>query len=585
MTQPIPAPKCTFNCLEHPEKELELFCETCGVLICNECRAKHHNHLFETASEAFEKQKKELEQSLELMEEKLTTINEALLQLDKCCKEITDQKEAIESNIQDSFQQFKEILDAKKTNLIGELHCITQRKLKRAAVQRSQMEIVQAQMTSCLNLARENMNTGSEKEVLKMKTDVEKQVKELTTACLRNASESPIEADVKFTAAVCENYGQVFSSGSPDPSKCDIAGKGLVVGEKSQAIMRVVDRGGEPCKEPPWSLQCELMSELTGVVVRGSFEKKGPDRYMISYQPTVKGRHQLSIRINEKHIRGSPFAVTVKYPIDKLGTPILTIDGLNQPWGVTVSQKGEVVVAEYGKNCISILTPTGKKLRSIEPSRGQFHRIRGVSLDGEGNILVVDDHRLRKFDINGQFLKAVGALNKGPVHFHAPQDVTYNPSNQKIYVVDCNHRVQVLNADFTLSGSFGIKGSARGEFNYPRGIACDSSGKVYVADDLNNRIQVFSAEGKFLMTLGKAGMGKGELWGPVSVIVDTNNVVYISERDNERVSVFTSAGQFVTSFGSRGKGKGEFATPFGLAVDNAGVLYLCDRKNDRIQVF
>ena len=47
---------------------------------------------------------------------------------------------------------------------------------------------------------------------------------------------------------------------------------------------------------------------------------------MISYQPTVKGRHQLHIRADGQHIRASPFRVTVKLPVEKLGTPILDME-------------------------------------------------------------------------------------------------------------------------------------------------------------------------------------------------------------------------------------------------------------------
>ena len=41
------------------------------------------------------------------------------------------------------------------------------------------------------------------------------------------------------------------------------------------------------------------------------------------------------------------------------------IGGVNQPWGVAINQKGEVVVAEYGGNCVSVFSPSGEKIRSF----------------------------------------------------------------------------------------------------------------------------------------------------------------------------------------------------------------------------
>ena len=41
----------------------------------------------------------------------------------------------------------------------------------------------------------------------------------------------------------------------------------------------------------------------------------------------MKGQHQFHVKVEGQHIRGSPFSVAVKLPVEKLGHPILTIDG------------------------------------------------------------------------------------------------------------------------------------------------------------------------------------------------------------------------------------------------------------------
>ena len=53
----------------------------------------------------------------------------------------------------------------------------------------------------------------------------------------------------------------VFASGSADPSKCHVTGKGVevaAVGEESTAILQAVSFEGKPCEEPIKSLECEL---------------------------------------------------------------------------------------------------------------------------------------------------------------------------------------------------------------------------------------------------------------------------------------------------------------------------------------
>ena len=383
--------------------------------------------------------------------------------------------------------------------------------------------------------------------------------------------------------AVCQSYDQVSPAGSPDPSNCHIAGKGAevaVVGEKSTAILQAINFEGKPCEEPIKSLECELVSEIIDTRASCNVERRGQSQYEISYQPTIKGRHQLHIKVQGQHIRGSPLSLAAKSPVEKLGDPILTIGGVDDPRGVAVNQRGEVVVAECGGGRVSVFSPSGEKLRSFGKygsGRREFRSPHGVAMDGEGNIVVADcgNHRIQKFTTEGKFLATVGSEAIGLDQFY-PSDVAISPSSRKIYVIDWNSNcIRVLNSDLTLSSSFGKHGKGKGQFSYPRCIACDSTGMVYVADTGNHRIQVFSAEGKFVRMFGKYGQGRGELDEPQGVAVDSNDMLYVSEGWNFRVSVFTSEGRFVTSFG---QGLG---SPCGVAVDDNGVVCVCYDDDDQ----
>ena len=590
------------HCFVHEDKELELYCETCGELICLKCvtkSGKHYSHDYEELNVAFEKYKEEITSSLEPMEKQVMTIKKALALIEQCRGEISDQQADMEDNIHVTFRRLREVLTIRETELIAHLHKTTQGKLKTLAAKSDQIETTLAKLDSCLHFMRESIKAGNESDILMMKTNTVHQVKELTTPFQQDTLKPNTEADQVFSALVdltemCQSYVQVFASGSPDPSKCHTTGMGLevaVVGEKSTAILHAASYEGKPCEEPIKSLECELVSEITGTRASCSVERRGQSQYEISYQPTIKGRHHLHIKVEGQHVRGSPSSVAVKSPVEKLDTHILTLGGVREPWGVAINQRGEVVVTEAGGDCVSVFSPDGERLRSIgthSSCQGKFSCPYGVAVDGEGNILVADsnNNRIQKFTAEGQFLAAVGTYGSGPLQFSYSIDIAFNTSNNKMYVVDCeSHRVQVLSSDLTFSSTFGKQGSGKGQFNNPWGIACDSTGKVYVADTLNHRIQVFTAEGKFLRKFGRCGQGRGELDKPLYVAVDTSGMVYVSEDDNHRVSVFTSEGQFVTSFGRWGEGPGEFKYPRGLAVDNSGVVYVCDHGNNRVQVF
>ena len=572
-------------CFEHPEEELRLYCETCGELVCVQCAVKggkHHDHDCAVLKKAFDKYKGEITSSLEPMEGQVTAIEKALAQLDTCCREISDQRAVTEENIHVTFRRVREVLNVRETELIGRLHELTQEKLKELAAQRDQIETTLAQLHSCLHFMRESLRPGNEGDVLMMKANTVRQVKELTTPFQPDFLEPNTKADVLFSApadttTVCQNYGQVFPASSPDPSKCHIAGKGAeaaVVWEKSTASLEAINFAGKPYEEPMKSLECELVSEIAGTRASCSVERRGQSQYEISYQPTIKGRHQLHIKVQGQHIRGSPLSLAAKSPVEKLGDPILTIDEIGRPWGVAVNQRGEVVVTDGDRHRVSVFSPSGEKFRSFGKhgsGQGELDNPSVVAVDGEGNILVVDrnNHHIQKFTAEGQFLAAVGTRGSGPLLFF-PTGIAYNAKNRMVYIVEGrNHRVLILNSDLTFSSMFGKNGSGKRQFDSPWGIACDSTGKVYVADTRNHRIQVFTAEAKFLTMFGRSGGGKGELHLPVGVAIDASGTVYVSEEGNSRVSVFTSGGHFMTSFGEG------LEKPRGLAVDDNGVVYVC----------
>ena len=160
----------------------------------------------------------------------------------------------------------------------------------------------------------------------------------------------------------------------------------------------------------------------------------------------------------------------------------------------------------------------------------QFNEPCGVAVDGDGNILVVDEsnRRIQKFTAGGKFLTTVGQRGSKQLEFSYPHGLAVNHRNRKVYICDNNNnRIQILNADLTFSSSFGSYGSGDGQFNYPWDVALDSTGNVYVADSSGHRIQVFTAEGKFLRKFGKYGSGDGELNYPYSVSIDSDDIVFM----------------------------------------------------------
>lgn len=398
----------THTCANHQGSEVELFCETCEKLICLKCTINDHNgHRYNLLGEVFEKQKTEILATLNPARKQLAHVKDALGQVDLRYQEIFDQQTFLEAQIHKDFQLIYRDIQARENKLLSELRSTTDKKLRELASQRRQLETVIAELSSCLEFMENIVTTKHQREVLEMKTTLIQETKELITSFQLNGLEPTTEADMNFFCStdigqIFQTYGQVYTLSSPDPSKCHIMGKGTreaATGEVSTAILHTKDFQNKPHQGFVRSIESELVSKMTGVKVQAITERIGQNQYKISYQPTSKGRHHFYVKVKGQHIRGSPFTVTVRSPVEKIAIPLLTIDEVMAPCGIAIKQGGEVVVTEHDAHCVSVFSPSGKKIQSFGRfglGQGEFKNPRGVTVDNEGNILVVDN-KFRSF--------------------------------------------------------------------------------------------------------------------------------------------------------------------------------------------
>ena len=596
VTTLVPPLKKTLFCSKHSEKEADLFCETCDELICRDCIVRvHRDHQYDLVPESFAKQEKVIVDSLKPVGEQIAALERAVESVDTRCAAVVEQKTAVVAEIHTAMAALRQVLEARETDLVGQAEQTAQQKLKTLAAQRDGFGLQLGQLRSCHDFVEESRRTCSQGEILGMKSPLVKQINDLTGTFKPEALALAEQADVRFAHSLpelvktCQQFGKVYCH-PVCPEKCRALGEGIKVATRGQTVtvsVEALDREGEAYLKPVDSLRCELVASDGSSRVRGTVNRGDQNIYNISYQPQVIGEHQLHILIGEHPILNSPFTVTVR---PNLTAPANIIGDLNEPWGIAVREGGEVVVAEYDGNCVSVVSGNGEKksFGTHGSAPGQFDRPKGVAIDAGGKIIVVDswNHRIQQLSSTGKHLRTVGTHGTGPLQFLYPVGIAVHPQTHKVYVADLsNHRIQVLNSDLTYSSSFGREGSNNGEFNYPFDLSTDSDGNVYVADRCNHRIQVFTADGVYLRQFGKEGEGEGELKGPVSIDIDSHNVVYVGELGNNRVSIFSADGEFIKSFGRLGKGPVQFDGPWGLAVDKKGTVYVCDTDNSRIQIF
>lgn len=226
---------------------------------------------------------------------------------------------------------------------------------------------------------------------------------------------------------------------------------------------------------------------------------------------------------------------------------------------------------------------------------GQFSYPRGIAVDSNGNVYVLDtgNHRIQKFTSKGIFLDEWGSKGFGDGEFSTPNGIAID-SNDDVYVTDSYYcRIQKFTPTGDFIAKWGVKGTKDNEFDSPTGIAVESDDDIVIADSKNRRIQKFTSDGEFIRNWGTEGTGNGQFLYPTGVAIDSNDNIYVAETDsrlyfpsqypNFYIQKFTVSGDFIKRWGIRGSGDSQFKSTHGIATFSGDTLLVVDSGNDRIQ--
>ncbi len=238
-----------------------------------------------------------------------------------------------------------------------------------------------------------------------------------------------------------------------------------------------------------------------------------------------------------------------------------------------------VIVSDWGNNRIVVMDRSGNTRRVIGNLSGPV----GLAKDrAVGRLYVAEQaaNRVRVFDLeNFVNIDTIEAHNPS---FDEPRGVWVDEQGH-IYVVDTNRsRVVVFNRNGDQLLSFGREGMEDDQFYYPRGITMDHHGNLWIADTVHHAVKVFDRNGNFLFRFGQSGSGDLD-FDRVRYITTAGDYAFVSDYNNHRVKVYDLEGNLQTIFGEHGRSPGQFSLPEGVWVDSYGYLWVADAGNSRIQ--
>ena len=537
----------------HQKKKLKLFCKECGTAVCQTCVMLDHNgHKLTLIEEEAESRRLEIKTVIQTQRQNLDKKIKEVIQLDEDCARVIQQSENSKKNVQRFADGLIKLIQAKLQTIITTVNNQTEKSLERLRAKRSKIQHQINVIESSLEEADRLLRRSTAAEIVQRK-------KSLQTIFQGVDQMEPIVHDHSSLQAFVfvenqkmvdiinvEEIGFLEEPYQTQASDSLAEGEGLkegTVGRKAQFNLITRNAEGKQGYDERDRVTVEIKDEQGQErVTEVKVEDIKDGTYNVSFYPRVQGTFKLYVKVNEEHIRGSPFTMSVK------------------PFHV----KPALCFGKEGSG------------------EGMFKNPKGVAVNDRDEIAVVDElnHRVQVFDSNGTFLRSFGQKGQNAGELSRPYGIAID-RDRKMFVADSdNNRVQIFNWEGRHLGSFGGKGSLDSQLSAPWGLSLDSTGNVIVADTGNKLIKIFTPDGKFVMKIG----GQGSFNLP-SHCVQCGEYFVVSDSSEHCIKVFNREGHFQYKIGKEGQGDGEFNCPWFLSVTQSKHLLVCDRSNHRIQVF
>ena len=320
LTQPVPVISIQppTICTVHDGQELTLFCETCETPVCVECKSKEHtDHAFIPLEDASLQYTEILQGLVHKTKPLITQLNESMKNIEFLLSNIQERAEVVADDICDSIDTQMRALHEHKRFLLSRLRAIKTKKENTLEHQLEEVKKIVDEVTVGSSEATKALRHGQASCMFTANAPLVSRLEQLVNS---KHSYAPQEDDyIRYCpnqpAEQIRGYsmcGVLYDRG-PSSAHCIVNGEGLFVAKQRKPasfVLTVYDRYDEQRVVGGDRVEANVQSS-DGSFVKTSVVDKGNGDYHITYMPETVGEHRISVLVENKHVKGSPFTLVI----------------------------------------------------------------------------------------------------------------------------------------------------------------------------------------------------------------------------------------------------------------------------------
>ena len=524
---------------------LKFYCKTCSRLICRDCMVlSHTGHSYDYIEAVAESEKKDLLPLVKKAESAAGKLEDAMAKGEKSIQNIQMKKKSVDDAVNKCFKELQEALELRKKTLLAKSSEIELSKVTALKLQGEEMKRFHNEIVRVCGRIKEASEIYMPAEMLSAKGPMTEKLNGLLKLFdafpLDPCKSESIATD--FSTSIrseIEQFGVITTGSCAQNSTISLHISPAFRGKEREVVLTTRDIDGKPFGRGGEVVQATMDligngQELVDSKANCNIKDNKDGTYLISVIPQSVGEHQLSIKVENEHVKSSPFIVSVRELRDYTSlSGAQQYYSMNNPYDVVLDDNGTMFVADHNNGSICVYSKQGKLLRSI------------------------------------------GSPGTGNLQFSKPTSIAIQ--SDTIYVTEeSNHRVQKLTASGEHIATFGSSGSNEGQLGCPLGICIDHEGRIYVSDYSNNRITVFGADGAFDHII------TGNMNHPWGVAFDPEGNLHVANNSSNSITMFSSDGKYIKQYGN-----GYLKQPSGIAIDSEGYVFVSEYNStsSRLQIF